>query len=592
MLKHILKVSIFILIFGAFSAQAQITAVYNAPERLFEEAKMHFDHQLYGLASDKFHQYIKDAKFPVAASQYVNVVEAELLYARCALFLERPNGEQLLLEFANNYAPSRLSDLAKFELGNYYYDNGKYNKALTYLKGVNGNYLDAQERSELHFRLGYSSFVRKNFGQAKASFRPIVENRASKYYYPANYYHGLAHYYTKGYDEALVRFKNVNSSKKYGKVIPYYMALIYYGNKNFDKVIEVGNAALNKKSIKNRNELNGLVGQAYFQKEQYSQALPNLEAYVKSGAKMSESASYQLAYIYKSQGQCEKAIKFFKNLSSRNSQLGQNAMYNLADCYLKTGEKNGARNAFQKASALKFDKKIQAESYFNYAKLSYELGRDREALKALNTIERSSPYYGEAQRLLSSLFVSTKDYGNAIKLLEGMNNRTRELDIAYQRVLFYQGVKDFRKGKHAKAGNLFSKSRKIGADPKTSALAQFWLADLDYRKKKYASSIGGYSKFLSDASGLGRLPSGSTPAMAQYAIGYNQLRLKSYDKAAQAFSAAINGFEYTNDFIQKKIKPDSYLRLGDTQLKLKKYNTAIQRYNWVINGKHKDFELL
>ena len=65
--------------------------------------------------------------------------------------------------------------------------------------------------------------------------------------------------------------------------------------------------------------------------------------------------------------------------------MGQNSMYLLGGLYLKTGNKNAARNAFQFCAYNSSNAAQQQVSRFNYAKLSYELGYQDVALKEIKT---------------------------------------------------------------------------------------------------------------------------------------------------------------------------------------------------------------
>jgi hypothetical protein len=60
-------------------------------------------------------------------------------------------------------------------------------------------------------------------------------------------------------------------------------------------------------------------------------------------------------------------------------------------------------NAFQKVSTKDYDKQVVEESLFNYAKLSIELGYDKEALTTLQQFKPDSKFYNEAQELISDV---------------------------------------------------------------------------------------------------------------------------------------------------------------------------------------------
>ena len=126
--------------------------------------------------------------------------------------------------------------------------------------------------------------------------------------------------------------------------------------------------------IANNKDVSLFLGQIYFEKKEFSKALPLLESYVNGSDKVSKEVMYELSYCYYDAGQVNKAIEGFKQLSNEKDSLGQNSMYLLGGLYLKTGQKENARNAFLYGADNNSNPKQQEISKFNYAKLSYELG--------------------------------------------------------------------------------------------------------------------------------------------------------------------------------------------------------------------------
>ena len=117
-------------------------------------------------------------------------------------------------------------------------------------------------------------------------------------------------------------------------------------------------------------ELYRFIGDAYYNKENYKEALPYLEKY-SAGAKASgREDKYQLAYCYYKTGEIDKAIKLFLEIGVKNDLISQNIWNVLGDCYMQKGDKKRAQFAFGEASKMNFDKKIKEESLFNYAKLN------------------------------------------------------------------------------------------------------------------------------------------------------------------------------------------------------------------------------
>ena len=61
----------------------------------------------------------------------------------------------------------------------------------------------------------------------------------------------------------------------------------------------------------------------------------------------------------------------------------------------------------------------QEESLWNYAKLSYEMRFDRDAVDALQKVDPRSPNYSEAQGLLGDILLNTRDYVKAMEIKIG-----------------------------------------------------------------------------------------------------------------------------------------------------------------------------
>src|SRR5690606_24003202 len=118
---------------------------------------------------------------------------------------------------------------------------------------------------------------------------------------------------------------------------------------------------------------------------------------------------FQLGFAQYHSQQYDKAVKNLSNLSEDTTELGQTAMLYLADSYLNLDEKNSARNAFKKSAELSTNPRLRDDALFQYAKLSSELGFNREAIAAATQFTESSSYYLEAQELISYVLLTTKD---------------------------------------------------------------------------------------------------------------------------------------------------------------------------------------
>lgn len=530
----------------------------------------------------------------------VNEPEAELLltkaefnYAKCAVQLKDPDGEKLILDFIRSHRPDPIANEALVEIANYYYNDGKYEKAVEYYSQVPTGSMSREQRSEVRFKMGYAFFVQKRFPQAKANFTEIKDFE-NDFYYPTNYYLGLCYFYESNYDQAIRQFRVVEKSSKYKPYIPYYLSQIYFAERRFDELISYAEPRLKESGLRNSTEINQLVGQAYFEKGDYKRALPFLEYYAERSGKMREEEWYQLGYAQYQAGDYQKAVRSLNELSRVDSPLGQSAMYYLADANLKLGRKSSARTALAAAKRMNYDKQIQEEALFNYGKLSYELKDPREAIASLQSFTPGSRYYVEAQTLMSEIFLSYRDYKQALDVLENMPNKSPQLQQSYQQVAYLRGLQLLQENDPAGARVHFDKSLRFPTDIKTKALATYWLADIAHREESYDQSIRQMNEFLTMAKTMSNLPDEASMFTGNYLQGYNYLKQKNYTAALGFFQETASGITRNKSFIgnpdvRDKILGDAVLRAGDCNFKRNNYDQAVKYYNEAIDKRYAGF---
>ncbi len=603
MLKKTAISSLFILA-SLLSTFAQQTTVFTDANLAYKRGVDFFEQGLFGKARQEFKKTI-DLLRPINESE-ANLLKmrAELNYAKAAVQLELPDGEKLILDFIRKYSPDPVASQALIDIANYYYNAREYEKAIAYFRRVPTGGLTRDQKSEVYFRMGYAHFVRKDFSEAKSLFRE-VRNFENKYFYPTNYYLGLCYFFEGNYGEAAKSFRTVEKSSRYEPHVPFYIAQILFAEAKYDELIAYATPKLKDPNVRKQTEINQLVGQAYFEKgneeknEQrkdlyYARALPFLEKYAESTSRLRQEEFYQLGYAQYRQGKYAEAIKNFKQLDGINSELGQHAMLYLGDASLRLGQKSTARSAFGSAKRMTYDQKIREEALFNYAKLSYELNYPQEAIIALQEFEPSSRYYSEAQKLMSDIFISYRDYRQAIAIIERLPNRTPQIQESYQQVTFLRGLQLIQEKNYNEAKANFQKSLNYPIDAQIKAQATYWLADIAHKQEQYNTSIRLADQFLTYAKSLSGLPDETSIFTANYLQGYNYLKQKNYTSAAGYFAEAADGirrnFNFVNsEIVRTQILGDATLRTGDSYFKRNRYNEAIQYYDQAIDQQYSNY---
>lgn len=579
--------------FASLSLSAQKTTVLSEAQLAFKKGMEFFDGKVYGLAQNEFRKTI-ELLLPVNESEAKLLKQkAELNFAKCAVNLGQPEGENLIIEFARKNQPDPIANEALLDIANFYFNDKNFDKATALYNSIDTYALPPVQRSEVIFKKAYLNFIKKKFSIAKSQFRSIKDIQ-NEYYYPANYYYGMCNFFTEKYAEAIKSFQKASGSSRYKPYIPYYITSIYFAERDFSKVINYGVSKAEDGRVKKQADINRLVGRAYFEEGEFSMAKKYLEYAAKRVRKMDAADYYQLGFVQYQSQEYKDAEENFKKLDRENNKMGQLAMYYLADSYLKSGDKRSARNAFANASRLNYDKSIQEESLWNYAKLSYEMRFDRDAVDALQKIDPRDPNYAEAQGLMGDIFLNTRDYVRAMEIIERMPTKTTKIKQTYQKVAYYRGVQLSGDGDLDGAKQLFYKSLDNDFDPRTSALAYYGLGEIAHQQKKYRESNQHLSKFLNAAKSINNLPDGASVHTANYTIGYNFLKEQNFKSALGYFQEAVAGIKRNapyiqNEYVKNQVLADATLRAGDALFKENNYDSAIKYYDEAINKKYSGY---
>ena len=575
------------------SLSAQQTTIFTEANLAYKRGMDFFDQGLFGKAQKEFQKTINLLRPLNESEARLLKMQAELNYAKSAVQLELPDGEKLILDFIRKYDPDPVANQALIDIANYYYNAREYDRAIDYFRRVPENGLTRDQKSEVYFRLGYAHFVRKDFDSARQYFRE-VKNFENQYFYPTNYYLGLCYFFEGNYGEAAKSFRTVEKSSRYRSHVPFYIAQILFAEARYDELVAYASPKLNDSKIKKLKEINQLVGQAYFELENYAKALPYLEEYAANSSSLRPEEIYQLGFAQYQVGNYPQAVKNLKELNGVNSELGQHAMHYLGDAALRLGQKSTARTAFAAAKRMTFDEGIREEALFNYAKLSYELKSPQDAIIALQEFKPTSRYYNEAQELMSTIFISYRDYKRAIEIIERLPNRTPQIQESYQKVTYYRGLQLVQEKKYPEAKVHFDKSLNYPIDASIKAQSVYWLADIAHKQEQYNTSIRLTDQFLTLSKTINGLPDETSIHTANYLQGYNYLKQKNYTAAAGFFREAADGISRNYNFVRNetlrnKILGDATLRTGDSFFKRNRYNDAIKYYDIAVNKRYSNY---
>ena len=544
---------------------AQQSAVYTHALADYQKALSLYNNQQYLAAQSMFEQVKKSAENEAMQSDCAYYI------ANCAVRLNQQNADQLVENFVAEYPTSTKRNTAYVDVADYYFENGKYAYARKWYEKVDENGLGRTEREKFNFNNGYAAFSVKEYTEAK-KYLSRVEN-SQTYGSQAKYYIGFMAYEGDDYEEANEYFDQVSDQEKYKEKLSYYQADLNFKLGNFQKAIDLAKEQMPKSSAAEVSELNKIIGESYFNLKNYAEAIPYLKEYKGKKGKWNNTDYYQLGYAYYKQGDFENAINEFNKIIDGNNGVAQNAYYHLGESYVHVGKKQEALNAFRNASQMDFDLKIQEDAWLNYAKISYEIGNPYQSVPQVLTsyldAYPKTQYKEEIETLLIDSYITSKNYAEALKLLE--NKKSFENKQAYQKVAFYRGIELYNEDKYLEAKDLFNKSLKESVDQGFVARATYWKAETDYNLSNFDDALIGFKQFEQQ-------PVAPESKNLEYNLAYTYFKLKNYAKAKDYFSQYIS--KNTDDAVRKT---DAYLRLGDAHFVSSDYSSAVSAYEKAID---------
>ncbi len=570
--------SVILFLFLTFSGHhllAQKTSIYREPEATYRSGVDLFEKEKYGAAQKEFEWVIESVENPLSELR----VNAEYYDALCSLELFNGDAEYKFTEFMKNHPTTSRANLINFQLGRLAYNNKKFNSARDYFASVDVTELGSEEKSEYFFKNGYCFFKTNDFDKAKQEFEKI-KNPDSKYASPAAYF--LAHiaYLEKDYDKALTDFNRLLTDPNFSAIVPYYIVQILYAQGKYEEVLQQAPPLLEQSTEKRAPEIAHIIGESYYKTDRFKEALPYLQQYFTTTKNpISREDQYTIGFTLYKTTDYNEALKFFQNVTGPQDSLSQYAYYYLADCYLKTGQKKFAANAFNAAFKLPFDTEIREDALFNQAQLAFELSYDpyNEAIKALREYLKNYPNSSrndEAYNFLFKIAMATRNFEDAQNAIENIKKKGKDYNRDFQKISYYRGIELFNKLNYADAAIMFNKAIATDADKTVKAEATFWAGEAYYQQGDYAAAKKQFMDFLS-ASGAKAL---SVYTIAYYDLGYVNFKRKDYNGTIY----------YLNEFISKgskedpKMIADAYLRIGDSWFISKGYDNALDFYNRAI----------
>jgi len=571
MMKH--KKIILALCFAVsfLMANGQRSYLLDAADRLFAEGKDFFELKNYAGSKDKLEAYRK-----VAVNADL-VQEAEFMLAFIAFEEGKNNAAEIMESYLTQYPDSRHGDELRLLIGTSWFERKDYVKTTEWLLQVRMNALTAEQQEALNYRLGYSMLQNGKLKAAQGFFA-YVKDYGGTYSPAATYYVAYIDYASGNYDNALKEFTRLRRNPEYGEQANYYIAQINYINERYDDVVRLTERMLRTyPDSPNNTELYRIAGNAYYQLGNQDKALAMLKKYVATADKPARDEIYLLGVCEYNNGDYKNAVDALSQTLTEDDAMTQSAGLYLGQSYLMLQDKHNARMAFDQASAMSYNKKIQETALYNYALLIHEtsftgFGESVKVFEKFLDEFPESQYSDKVNDYLTEVYLTSKNYAAALESINKIRRPGQRILEAKQNILFQLGSQDFMNTKMQSAINYFDQTIDLGNyDGEARANAYFWRGEAYYRLGDYTAAINDFDTYQN----VVRKNSATIYPLVYYNLGYCYFKRQDFTQSIVSFRRYVS--------LEKEQESQSYAdafnRIGDCLFYSHDYSEAVTNYN-------------
>jgi TolA-binding protein len=558
----------------SFGLKAQNTLNYTDADLHYRNGIELFEKKVYAAAREEFQTYIQKTNKILHPNEF-NLTNAEYFAALSGLYTNALDSEIELDRFVVNHSEHPKAKVIFGDLAQYFYDQGNFEKAITYYERAIEYTGDELKALEFRHKLGVSYYQMKQPEKALPNFN-AVKGSISEFAVHASYYAGVINFQKDNLDVALNDFKKVENVNPYRIETPNWIAQILFRQKKYAELLKYTEPILEKPNGRKIDDICLVTAEVSFFNSDYTKAAKYYDMFrnFRRGT-VSNQVTFRHGYSLFKSNDFKKASENFKKIAAQNSKLGQQASYYLGISAIKSQDLATAAPAFEQARTLDFDKEIKEEAQFNFAKVQIDLGSNNQGINELQNYLKNYPngkYEDEANEILSDILFDSNNYAQAIAYIEGLKRKTAKINTAYQRLCFNQGVVEFNGERFQRAITYFDKSLTQSIDNELKQKASFWRAESsDAIKSPEAERL--YLDILSDGDEVFKQKS-------RYSLGYLYYNQKEYSKAMNYFKDFT---KVKKDESNRQRYEDAIVRTGDCYLVSKKYDDAIKYYNIAIN---------
>ena len=549
--------------------KAQQTIPHISPYQSYKTGMDLLDKNRYGSAFQAFDHYLETGSDPSLRAN------ATYYRAYAAMELFHDDTESLFREFINLYPFHNKVHLAHYQLGRYYFRNEDFRTALPWLTETDPHYLDDDQWAEWHFMTGYCWLKREQFDEA-LEFFDNIKDYDNPFREDANYFYGYISMRKGDYQAAVSHLSRVDGTSRFDSITPVYITQSLVSLERYDEAIAYAETRLEERQPDLVHLLHRALGQAFYFEENFDATIENYELYLQEEDELSGEENYYLGYAYLEKGDYENAVKRLEKIDIPETAQGQKMAFHFGQALEEYGDELRAKNSFEFAAGLDFDQEIRKESGYNTAVLAYELDFQKEAIDRFQQFAeefQGTELANQAQGYLGEILLATKNFQQALDIIENLPERSPEMDESYQQIAYYFALNNHQDGSYGRAKEYFEKALETDVIPEITAKSNFWLGEISYINSNYAEANSYFWAFAGHASA----PQTPYYDLIHYNLAYSFFQQQEYENAAERFERFVNNAQSSN--IDPEKVADARLRLADSRFGSRDFASAYDLYS-------------
>ncbi len=489
------------------------------------------------------------------------------------ILLRTPGHQEAVDGFIERNPQSALTPQLIYACALNCFDDRDYATATYYFNLITTGQLHREQINEFLFKKAYTAFESGRLREAAMRFKDLDKRPENVFSSPSRYALGYINYDQKNFREALVWFGKIADDERFSEIANYFIMECHFMMEDYYFVTVNGDAMYEAVSKERKPHLARLISEAWLVMENPEKAKYFYELCMNGGVAPKSRADwfYSGTVLYEV-GDYEGAIRNFNNIWSRSDSLGQVANYQLANCYIQLRNKVAAMDAFKDAAQADFDVTIKEDSYFNWAKLAFDINSDTSVF---NDYLKAYPEKGNGDKINSYIAVAAlhaRDYEGAVDAYDKIDDLDADMKLNYIKANYLRAYQLIENGSFRMAIPCL-KAASYFSDKKTrlNQLSRYWLAESYFRNEQYDEAIEAFMDLYNTSSLYGRPES----YLMTYNIAYSYFMKGDYHSALRWFD------EYLVDY-KAEFRKEALLRKGDCYFITKRYVKACQTYDVVL----------